>query len=1455
MRQPVCRQTFDVKKMNQIKKKMKGTLLPILMVIVVCLISSSSPVSTAQSPIQQNIIIQYGDSAEERKAISIIQEQTGAAILSADSFLLHLKIQRSKGMIFVVGHGNEEGILHKGDVKVWEDIAQGLRLSSESVILVSCNSREVAQEYNYFGGFPENVDAVVAAYVATAAYFMITKQHGRAQENIVRAKQRSQAILHDPSLTDSLGLSWEEGVFSFLFLLLDLISLIPALKSIPTLKRKVFEKLASSEIAQQRYLAKLVTKEAKHWSLLLSGINFFLTAVVVAKETFFSDNLGDFFNANLTIDDEDLTREKVRDIVNGLEEDLQDEGYIEDSTDSETEDSANIFPVIYFTVSTAFEMLGFWDKLFVLASLGLDILGIALPAGWLLTLVNVLSSAVAFVSLLSSIFTLIRDYEDEDDVYDFSVDENNGTKAGEDYGLEFAFKTGYKEGFTEKINASGIVDYYKFNSQFIEGLSPRPAEDCGGGEYCDLFGNGFNSKKSDRVQILSGNFWGDHQSALYLDGYRRGQDSGALLGKASIIKAGYFTGFFTEFRHVTVSGKDSIILEEDIYGDGYTYYLYDGDTYDAYIFEAFYFYGLKAFIDQPDYMSSLSEAYRLGFEHGFEHGFNTSFLKNTYYDLSVTIGKQSDNPVLQNSSSEESIMPDSLREPDNPSYSLSSLMKLPYNDALFTGEYSPFTSSDPIYISSFISSYFRAQNYYAHPVIDTVYKLGYDKGYAEDLPSDLLGKDAMIVRIAFSGMFDGQEYFFNKSYEREYLQAYENGYVDGSNDGQNSLAHKRYREYFNTGRDEGNLDGAYAGNETGFWIGYFQAHLDLDVDFPSYFGFPSRSEGYEEGYAPDLPDLEYIDFARISSYSPQKQFNSLQDYFIIRNYKLGYESGYSSSFSSSYDSGNASGFETPLQDVSSTVAGKLGANSGSSNVKFAAYQRSYIYGFLLSYKADYFSSSSLSLRDIESNISAYFSLRGVGLELYPLNELVASYTFSTLSKLHFAVAYLDSYSSAYDSLGYSDPSLAIGKASYDLLSSFQRSAIYLKYGSSAFSSIFQVSSVSKKVAALFDYSVLDSQYPDYVFAFLDAYSYGVAALDSLGLVNISGHEVGYDQGYFDGSPASWGLSNMIFHNTTKYNNQYQTLYNTFYDDNYSRSSSTVNLNHEDSFFSNLATSGSVAGYDFGFANRYRELYSKAYARGYYIGKSASSAGNPHKDYLYAYQAGYTEGYSDGSTAGDAVGYDRGYYFGYMSTDAPPGVVSTPLSYDAGSAKSYDPDPNPPNYNDVNLAEGSDFEAFKRADKELYIANYNLGYNRQYSTGYASGHYSGYDRGWSHGVAYGSSVANSMTFSYNQGYNLGSSKGESLGYNSGYTAGLRAAAGLGYVSSASSYNDSKEEGYSYTSPSSYDSYADLTYLRNHKAQYDQGYSDGFAAKYTENYDAGYSAGYAVNSNRGSGSDIL
>ena len=1498
MGQPLCSKVCGEKKMSQVKKKMSNILIPILMLTVICLFSSSNPISGIQSPIHQNIIIQYGDSAEERKAISIIQEQTGATILSADSLLLYLKIQRSKGMIFVVGHGTEEGILHKEDVKIWREIARDLRLSSKKVILVSCNSEKAAQEYNYLGGFPEDIDAVVAAYIASAAYFMNTKQQGKAQENIERARQRFQAIFHNPSLTNSLGLSIEELAGFMFFFILDIFSLIPAISAISFFKKKLSGTLKSNKAVNKQF-----TSQISHGSVfnILGLFEYFVFFYIEVRDNF----LEYVSDLNLSIDDGNLTIEKAKELVNDIKEDLNDEGNMTDSNDTDSNDTDSNdtdsndtdsndtdsndtdsndtdsettdfwlwkwAKWIGLGIYEGLKILNSWDKLLVLASLGLDVLEIIVPIGLVKKAINVLNGVLALMSIASSILSLIWDADDKDDVYGFSVEENNGTKAGEDYGLDFAFKKGYNENFTEKINASGIVDYYDFNSQFIEGLKPRPAEDCGDGEYCDLFRSGFNSTKSDEARILNGSFWGDRHSALYLDGYRRGQDSGVFHGKAKIIKAGYYTGFFADFKHVLytpIGSDDSISLD-----NGSSFSFYSNDTYDDYFYVAFYNGSWIDFANQPGYASNDSEAYRLGFEHGYRHGFNTTFLRNnTYYDLSVAIGKHSYDLVPPNSSSSENDHPVFLGDPDNPSLSPNSLETLPDDNAFFTNDYSPFAFSNPTYLSNFLDGYFRALNH-SSPAKDLAYNRGYDKGYTEGLPSDLgvtgvtiknetdyfsyfhtelsvIGADTLpekadvLYESAVSGMLDGHEYFFYGGYKQQYIQAYEQGHAAGNYDGQHSLPHKQYRAFFNAGRTEGNLEGAPAGNTTGFWNGYYLAHLDLDVDFPSYFGTALKSEGYAGGYDPDPPDFEehYSNLEGTPHFYLHKQL-------MITSYKLGYVEGYNSSFSSSYDSGNESGFKVEMLEVTSTTAGKLGVTHGSTNGRLAAYQKSYLLGFLGKYKDDYYSSSSISVESITS----YFSLDGVGLELFPLEVSFAPYNLNTLSKLGFAAGYVSAYSSVYTSSVYHSSSFAIGEAGYDLLNSSTRSSIRSKYRKTALSSIFQASSVNKKVTALFDYSPLVRQDSSYVFAFLQAYLDGVGSLSSLSLDNIAGYEVGYVQGYFDYSPAAWGLSALIFDNTTKYYNNYQSLYNTFYDANYSQSSSSspllsslssLTIDIEDMYLSNFAASGYADGYDFGFADKYAGLYSEAYAEGYNLGKSASSWGFQHRDYGHAYVAGRTEGYSEGYTAGRKVGYKRGYYEGYESTDAPSGGVSTPLSFDAGYSEYFDPDPVAPEYSNSQLLQGSSsFDAFKLADRELHIANHNLGYKNMYFIRYKSGYNSRFSAGRIDGTNYGESIEITMTSAYNQGYALGRSKGHSAGRTEGYADGYYEAGGTGYVSRGPSYSSSKRSGYSYTSPSIYDSYADATYLRNHKAAYDRGYNSGFSAGYNEGYDAGKRSGKA------------
>ena len=217
-------------------KTQTRTIISILSILLVCMISMSSIGLAFQSPISQDVIIQYGNSQEELRAISIIQRQTGATVISVDSPLLSLKLQRSFGMVFVVGHGSEDGIMDGKNTEKWSTVAHYLRFESSNVILVSCDSEQAAEEYGYVG-FPDNVDASLAAYIASAYYFAAKNMQIKTEENIENAKQRITELMINPSLSSFLTFSREEIGFGIFFILLGIIGV--ALSAVSKFGEKV----------------------------------------------------------------------------------------------------------------------------------------------------------------------------------------------------------------------------------------------------------------------------------------------------------------------------------------------------------------------------------------------------------------------------------------------------------------------------------------------------------------------------------------------------------------------------------------------------------------------------------------------------------------------------------------------------------------------------------------------------------------------------------------------------------------------------------------------------------------------------------------------------------------------------------------------------------------------------------------------------------------------------------------------------------------------------------------------------------------------------------------------------------------------------------------------------------------------------------------------------------------
>ena len=127
------------------------------------------------SPVNQNVILQYGDTIEEKHAVDELKRlNPNSAIVSAQSMTRGLALQRSFGnALFVVGHGSAQGIMHQNKLIPWTTVNKLVATSgNQNVFYISCNSEVAAQDLkanskkNAFG-FPTIIDATFGAQLVS----------------------------------------------------------------------------------------------------------------------------------------------------------------------------------------------------------------------------------------------------------------------------------------------------------------------------------------------------------------------------------------------------------------------------------------------------------------------------------------------------------------------------------------------------------------------------------------------------------------------------------------------------------------------------------------------------------------------------------------------------------------------------------------------------------------------------------------------------------------------------------------------------------------------------------------------------------------------------------------------------------------------------------------------------------------------------------------------------------------------------------------------------------------------------------------------------------------------------------------------------------------------------------------------------------------------------------------
>ncbi|MHA2274468.1 MAG: hypothetical protein ACXAC2_01775 [Candidatus Kariarchaeaceae archaeon] len=122
-------------------------------------------------PVNQDIILKFGDSVEELAAIETLQEYNEfTKTLDVDNKFAQMELMRSFGKVFVVGHGNDEGIVRSNGLMKYEEVNSILTRSSGSAfVYVACNSANAAKSLNRLNtfGFPGLIEPVTGALIAS----------------------------------------------------------------------------------------------------------------------------------------------------------------------------------------------------------------------------------------------------------------------------------------------------------------------------------------------------------------------------------------------------------------------------------------------------------------------------------------------------------------------------------------------------------------------------------------------------------------------------------------------------------------------------------------------------------------------------------------------------------------------------------------------------------------------------------------------------------------------------------------------------------------------------------------------------------------------------------------------------------------------------------------------------------------------------------------------------------------------------------------------------------------------------------------------------------------------------------------------------------------------------------------------------------------------------------------
>ena len=901
--------------MIDIKRRIIIQMLIISMAATIIVqLPTSSVITAFQSPIKQDLIIQYGDSSAEKKAIAILQKQSRATVISADSPLLFLKIQKSKGVIFVVGHGTEEGIFNSGKVLPWDAVAETLRLSHKNVMLISCNSEEIAKKYNYLVGFPEESDAVLAAHIASVLYFSRLKMHDEIAKSIERVRQRAQIIHANPSSVSYLGLSTEEIIGGVISMVFNIISLAPLLgNGLRLLKFFLFENPKAT-----KKMIDVLKESNKFWSVLSSMVGGIINAFSLINNRRFGDDQVISYRE----------MEEIRTSVNNL---TGRSGQSIDFTNPSY--YLDVFEFVRLIVTTGLDAIRTSERIKVTLVLGLDIALTLTPGPAIISIVaDVLSVATGIYGLITDFLTFRSDKNDRNDVYSLEVSAEEAQWIGEVDGRRHAYEDAFKSAFKDMIDNDTLLPTKEAVYRYIESFNVSDFDDHG---FTDNLlvkvKEGYAKKNTSQVDITRGRIEGRKAAREYITGFFDGMPNGFMHGAVIRHEFWYYVGFFEEFAE-----QENLVdkLYDDFYESEYGHYR-------TYIDEYLY-----------NYTSPYGEAFfpsnrNASHQHGFVHGYRSTLMptyENWYHDInaSIEMGKEGYNNTDYGE-----------REDIKDFYKRGGVEVFKYflNESAFINVYQHSIMAsrstrevfdyfnDPRMAREAMNDLEEYRQEDMSYILEQASKIGYKQGRVDRWNiSYSYGNATIFIRNYLASPYYNPPSAFNDNYISVFSEEYAK--INDERD-------KRYNREYRKGHQEGWNDRSYDGFESVYEDGRTEGRNDAS---PAYFY--GHSDGHDEGYSiggqPRVPDIsgetykthydrhyeanppEYLGNVTLPPHIArmEEKLRFIYEVDFLVAYKIGYCDQYNQTFEEKYKRGYAIGWEKGASSASSASSNPSPGGSG-----------------------------------------------------------------------------------------------------------------------------------------------------------------------------------------------------------------------------------------------------------------------------------------------------------------------------------------------------------------------------------------------------------------------------------------------------------------------------------------------------------------------------------------------